>query len=104
MLEVEIKLVLNPNILVLNHCFLIFLLIFNTTFPLKYVSALKFLPFSPCSIQANKTLDAGDNPALKKVNEGSVNLVRGGKHNTNFRSGVSNKLLVNSYNAETING
>jgi hypothetical protein len=46
-------------------------------------------------------LDAGDNPALKKVNEGSVNFVRGGKQSTNFLSGVSNKVLVNSYNADT---
>lgn len=60
------------------------------------------IPFSPFSIQPNKTLDAGDNPALNRVIVGSTSLVLGGRQSTNLRSGVSNKDRTNSYTAETI--
>lgn len=59
------------------------------------------LLFSPCSIQPNKTFEAGDKPALKRVKVGSISLVRGGKQSTNLRSGVFNNDFVNSYNADT---
>jgi hypothetical protein len=48
------------------------------------------------SIQPNKTLEAGDKPALNKVCVGSTNFVLGGKQSTNLRSGVSKIDFTNS--------